>query len=99
MRRLSLLLLLLLLPCVAVGGSGNQTGSVSLQWNGTVNAIGYRIYYGESSEQYHTSVNTGLATTANIGGLQRNRRYYFAATALYSDDESGFSNEVNVRAK
>lgn len=43
---------------------------------------------------YTSSLDAGLATTATVSGLRIGRTYYFAATALYSDGESGYSNEV-----
>jgi hypothetical protein len=79
--------------------AGQPESSIRLAWDGTPGAIGYRVHYGTSTQTYTTVVDTGLSTTASIGGLTRNRRYYFAATAVYPDDESDFSNEVNARAR
>lgn len=97
MKRSLGFLFLFLITMVSAGTP--NTGTINLAWDGKSEAVGYRIYYGTSSQTYTTVVDTSIATTASIGGLQRNRRYYFVATALYLDDESGFSNEVNSRAR
>jgi chitinase len=42
-------------------------------------------------------VDTGLAATATLSGLEAGRTYYFAVTAYdTSDQESDFSNEVST---
>lgn len=55
----------------------------------------YRVYYGTKSGHYTAFVQTGEVFSATIPGLEEGRVYYFAATALTSEDEeSAFSNEV-----
>ena len=73
-----------------------QSETINLQWDPVPEAAGYFLYYGTSMGQYSTVVDPGEAVTASVGGLRRNRRYYFAVTA-YDDmgNESGFSNEVS----
>jgi Bacterial Ig domain len=88
MRRAILTLAMLLLlaaPALAI----------SLAWNASTGAIGYRVYYGQVSQTYETSVDAGPALQASIGGLTPGT-YYFAATAYNTTGESPFSNEVSA---
>ena len=74
--------------------------SVTLAWDPTPDAsvVGYALYYGGASRQYTNSVNTGLATSNTVVGLQVGVTYYFAATARATNGlESDFSNEVSYR--
>lgn len=90
--------LILLLTTASPGGAAE----VKLAWDppsGT--PVGYKVYWGEASRQsataignYTNSLDAGRATTATVHGLQIGRTYYFAATAIYSDGESVYSNEV-----
>ena len=83
--------LILLLTAASPGGAAE----VKLAWDppsGT--PTGYKVYWGEASGNYTNSLDAGLATTATVHGLQIGRTYYFAATAIYSDGESVYSNEV-----
>jgi hypothetical protein len=88
-----MILAFLLVPWVA------QAATIQLAWDAAPGATGYKVYYGTATQIYTTVVNTGQGTTASISGLNKNRRYYFAATAVYPNGESGFSNEVNARAR
>ena len=56
----------------------------------------YRIHYGFSSGDYTSSVDVTSATSRQICNLQVGKTYYFAVTAIdTSQNESGYSNEVN----
>jgi len=55
---------------------------------------GYKVYYGNSSGTYTSSIDVGNTTTYTITGLQPGT-YYFAVTAYdTSGNESDYSNEV-----
>lgn len=72
-----------------------DAAEVKLAWDppsGT--PVGYKVYWGEATGNYTNSLDAGRATTATVHGLQIGRTYYFAATAIYSDGESVYSNEV-----
>ncbi len=58
------------------------------------NVIGYRVYYGPSSRNYHFNYDAGNNTTFTISNLQDATTYYFAVTAQYPEGESWFSNEI-----
>jgi len=75
--------------------------SVALTWDpqGSVNVVGYKIYYGTASHTYNQVMVVGNVTSATIAGLTDNTTYYFAATAFDAlGNESDFSNETAVTA-
>lgn len=57
--------------------------------------IGYKIYYGESSGAYAKSLEVGPVLEVVVTGLTPGKTWWFAATALYPDGESVYSNEVS----
>jgi hypothetical protein len=75
--------------------------SVRLSWDASASpeVVGYRIYYGQSSQSYPLVTNVGLVFTTTVV-LPRNGRWFFAATSVDGDGfESDFSNEVVWDAK
>ncbi|MCK8603055.1 fibronectin type III domain-containing protein [Desulfoferrobacter suflitae] len=75
-----------------------HAGRVTLAWdaNDDANVAGYKLYYGNSSQQYQFSVDVGNVTTYSIENLPDGEKFYFAATAYdYSSHESDFSQEVS----
>ncbi len=84
--------LLSVLGRLVVNGAG-----VSLSWDPSADAtvVGYKIYYGTTSQGYTSSVNVGNVLSATITGLTANTTYYFAATTYTAAGvESDFSNEA-----
>lgn len=74
-------------------------GSITLEWdpNTESDLAGYRVYYGETSGQYSSSVDVGLNTLYEVAGLEEGKTYFFAVTAYdRSGNESGYSNEVSA---
>jgi hypothetical protein len=70
--------------------------SVGLAWDASISAAGYRMYYGNSSANYTTSVDVGNTRTYTFYNLSPGI-YFFAVTAYDSSNvESGFSNEVTT---
>jgi len=70
---------------------------VSLAWDPNTEAdlAGYKIYYGNYSENYQWTVDVGNQTTCTISNLLSGKKYYIAATAYDSfGNESDYSNEV-----
>jgi len=74
-----------------------QAGQAILAWDPNTNSglVGYKVYVGNASRSYQSSLNVGNQTTATIANLQEGATYYFAVTAYdTSSEESGYSNEV-----
>ena len=75
-------------------------GEISLAWDPSVsdNLGGYRLYYGQSSGHYTSTIDVGLQTTYTLTGLAADQAYFFAVTAYNSarTAESGFSNEISI---
>ena len=85
MRRLAVFLLVLLwLP----------TYAVTIGWDESDGASGYRLYYGTNSGVYGVTVDVGTNLTAKILGLIPGRTNYFAVTAYSSTSESALSAEL-----
>ncbi len=74
------------------------TISVSLNWNETPGATGYKVYLGTSSGSYGAEPVAEItgATAYRVTGLVNRQTYYFAVTAVNESGESGYSNEVSV---
>ena len=97
--------LLSLITLIASPGHGAQ---VQLAWNASTNTdgqsltelVGYRLYYGLSSGNYHVILDVGNALSAALDGLEDGRTYYFAVT-IYDIEgfESDFSNEVSTTTR
>jgi len=86
---LCLLCMLMFIPaiCYAV--------DVSISWNASEGATGYKIYYGQESGVYGQPLDVGDVVTY----LRQNfptGGYYFALTAYNEFGESDFSDEVFV---
>ena len=72
--------------------------SVSLAWdaNAETNIVGYRLYYGTTSQSLTKTADAGTQLTVTVTGLQEGVTYYFAVTARNSDGlESDFSDQVS----
>lgn len=77
---------------------GRAEQSVSLAWdaNAETNIVGYRLYYGTTSQNLTNTVDAGPQLTATVTGLREGLTYYFAVTARNSDGlESNFSDQVS----
>ena len=92
------LLVFVLLTSLVCWPSGAYPAEVKLAWdpNADPDLAGYKVYYGDSSRNYGSSVVAGNRTDTAVGELQEGRTYYFAATAydIYGN-ESDYSEEVS----
>ncbi|MFP7753810.1 PKD domain-containing protein [Thermodesulfobacteriota bacterium B35] len=89
---------------VLLSASVTLAADASFSWlpNTESNLAGYRIHYGQSSRNYDSAVDVGLAAPEADGrvhytvtGLTAGTTYYFAATAYDTDgQESEYSTEV-----
>lgn len=88
----TVLTILLSAPCVL-----SEAVTVSWDANSEADLIGYRVYYGNESRQYHSDLYVGSATSYKFYDLEGNQTWYFAVTALdYAGNESDLSDEVSV---
>jgi len=74
---------------------------IKLSWdpNTEPDLAGYKVYYGKASRAYDTPINVGNVTTYTLTGLTPGQPFYIGVTAYdTSNNESGFSNEVNGAA-
>ena len=94
-------------PATIVSSPGTTaTPTILLTWeaptmnnDGTAltDIAGYKLYYGQASRQYTSTVNVGAQTSYHLTDLQDGRTYYFAVTAYDSSGkESTFSPEAHV---
>ncbi|WP_028550695.1 fibronectin type III domain-containing protein [Paenibacillus sp. UNC451MF] len=81
-------------PVLMMTAAGNQ--SVTLKWQPSLNATGYKVKYGTSSGSYTTTVDAGNNLTRTITGLTNNSTYYFTMTAYNATGESLVSNETSA---
>ena len=82
---------------LVAGAEAATAGTITLTWvaNPDTNVVGYKIYYGTTSQVYTTNIVAGNVTTTTIGGLAAEATYYFAATSYdASGHESGYSIET-----
>ena len=71
--------------------------SVTLGWtdSDSPDVAGYKIYYGNASHDYSSSVAVGAVTSAAIPGLVAGKTYYCAVTTYDAvGNESDFSDEI-----
>ena len=89
------LVVLLLIPIRVVVQNSMHSAILSWDENEEPDLLGYKIYFGNQSRNYHTVIDVGNVATKQIEGLTEGIRWYFAATAYdTAANESGYSNEV-----
>ncbi len=74
-------------------------GSATVSWNANTerDLAGYKIYYSQVSSSYTSQIYVGNVVSFRLGGLEEEKQYFFAVTALdFSGNESTFSNEVST---
>jgi hypothetical protein len=80
-------------------GSSVSAFDISLAWSpGDETALGYKLYYGSSSQNYAQSVDVGNNSSHTVENLKQGQTYYFAVTAYDAEgNESTYSNEINYQ--
>jgi PKD repeat protein len=81
--------------------SGNLfAANLTLSWNASTspNVGGYKLSYGQSSNNFTSTIDVGNTNTYTLTGLQEGTTYYLAAKAYDTSRsaESDYSNEVNM---
>jgi hypothetical protein len=76
----------------------SEAAEITLAWDSSVGAAGYKVHSGQSSGSYTGIQDVGNVTNYTVTGLQNGNTYYFAATAYDATRsvESGYSNQVRV---
>ena len=72
-----------------------EAAEVSLTWKPSMNATGYRVYYGETQDNMNFSVNAGQLTTYIVRRLECGKKYYFYVCAFNDAGESEVSNTAS----
>ena len=72
-----------------------DAAEVKITWKPSMNATGYRIYYGETPDNMRFSVNTGQLTTYIVRRLECGKQYYFYVIAYNDAGENNPSNTVS----
>lgn len=90
MKKLLALAVLILAPIVSA-----QNNTISLSWDASSAATGYRVSYGTASGTYTVETDVG-SSTSTILTLPTEATNYFAAVVAYnSAGASGFSQEMS----
>ena len=82
-----------LLGCLALPAAA---GDITLLWDASADATGYRAYWGTSSGNYTQNQDAGNSLQTSISTLQNCTNYFFAVTARNAAGESGFSQEIQT---
>jgi len=68
---------------------------ITLAWDPSTGATGYRVYLGRASGTYEATIDVGNTRTCALTNLSPGQRYFFAVTARNAFGESGLSAEVS----
>jgi hypothetical protein len=82
---------------VAAAISASMAGTVSLRWDPSSGATGYRVFYGTAPGSYSGQMDAGTATQATISGLTDCTTWYLAVKAYNAAGSlsATYSNEVS----
>lgn len=76
-------------------------GNLNLAWNASTSASvgGYKLFYGQTSNTYTSSIDVGNQTSYQLTGLTAGATYFVALKTYNSAKtaESGYSNEVSAK--
>jgi hypothetical protein len=98
-RRVAVCALFALLATVSTANRGQQAAdNVTLAWDASNGARGYRVHVGTESRVYDQSYDAGRTTSFVFSTGTPGTRYFFTVTAYDADGrESPPSNEVSIR--
>lgn len=84
----------LILFLLVLLGSSAQANQVTLAWDPSDDATGYRLYWGTESGVYSQSQDVGNITSYTVPLLVNTITYYFSVTAYNEAGESDYSSEI-----
>jgi hypothetical protein len=71
-------------------------GQIIASWSAVEGALSYKLYWGMVSGNYSSEKVVSNGTSYTITGLENDRMYFAAVTAMDEDEESGFSIEQSA---
>jgi cellulose 1,4-beta-cellobiosidase len=77
---------------IMIRSASTTRTSLTIEWDASLQATGYKLYRSTSSSGTFTSVYSGSSTTYTNTGLSPNTTYYYKVTATNSAGESGFNS-------
>jgi hypothetical protein len=96
-RLVSAFVCALLLLLTAVASQAVTTLTLAWDRSSSSNVVGYFIYYGPTTGNYTNRLSAGNTTTLTVSNMVEGSTYFFAATALDSNNlESDYSTEVST---
>ncbi len=84
----------LILACLP-GFSSARAGVVTLAWDASPGAVGYKVYWGTASGQYTASLDVGYALRYGLDSFGDCTPRFFSVTAYDAAGETGYSNEIS----
>lgn len=90
--------LLLILACALLAPATGLAASMTLAWDASAGATGYKLLYGTASGTYTVALDVGAATQVTVPALLPGTTYYFAAEAYNASGTSLPSLEVSGAA-
>jgi hypothetical protein len=88
-----LIMLKIFFPTLAIAAE------VTLQWDPSTQATGYKMHYGFESNSYEYVIDVGHNLQHTVSDLNDNQLYYFAVSAYNENGESGISEEIFYRTE
>jgi hypothetical protein len=83
-----------ILACL-LGFSSARAGVVTLAWDASPGAVGYKVYWGLVSGQYTASLDVGNVLRYGLDGFGDCTTWFFSVTAYDAAGETGYSNEIS----
>ena len=71
------------------------SAEVTVRWDSSAQATGYKLHYGIESRSYDFTEDVGPSLQHTVTDLNDNQKYYFAVTAYNDYGESTFSAELD----
>ncbi len=84
----------LILAC-PLGFSSAHAGVVTLAWDASPGAVGYKIYWGTASGRYTASLDLGNVLRYGLDSFGDCTPRFFAVTAYDAAGETCYSNEIS----
>ena len=95
---LAILLVIVFVSILFCPSVASAVVDVTLAWDASSGADGYRLFYREDGQNYDYSSRDweGIGTTCIIPGLDESTTYHFVVRAFNDNGESGNSNEEHL---